>query len=265
MSRFRLQIHNLYLLSRRHRRKQVPLTYLSYDVEFDRLEDLFDLVKPIDICLRFVSVLGTQLKSWNFSKDYDPQKGEIHPHLSIRLKVLDDSQAKRLIEKTAAAIAGEGKLRMFVGPTIWQEEDDVCVKALEAASECAVRMAKLLSRKENNLVIERIKQEYDWDLFVIQLALKVLDLSGFKVYVRREYRKQFKLADGDLDKLANDLASAWWRTGTITDPDAVEVFVNSFISLTAEEVSHALKSFEKFVLTSNIYRTIYETRRQSPK
>ena len=241
------------------------MTYLTYDVEFDRLDDLFDLVKPVDICLRFVSALGTQLKSWNFTKEYDPSRGEIHPHLAIRLKVLDDIQSKRIIEKTAAAIASEGKLRMFVGPTTWQVEDDVVIRGLEAASECAVRMAKLLSRKESLLSMEQIKKEYDWDLFVIQLTLKVLDLSGFRTYVRREYRNQFKIADGDLDKLANDLASVWWRMGAITEPDAVDVFVNTFIGLVAEEVSHASKTFEKFALSSGIYRGIYETRTQSPR
>ena len=46
-----------------------------------------------------------------------PSRGEIHPHLSLRLKVLDEPQAKKLIEKTAATIANEGKLRMFVGPS----------------------------------------------------------------------------------------------------------------------------------------------------
>lgn len=240
------------------------MTYLSYEVEFDRLEDLFDLVKPVDICLRFVSSLGTQLKSWNFSKDYDPQKGEIHPHLSIRLKVLDDPQAKKLIEKTAASIAGEGKLRMFVGPTAWAEDDDLSIKAMEAASECAVRMAKLLSRKESSLTVDLIKKEYNWDLFIIQLTLKILDLSGFKAYVRREYRKQFRMSDSDIDKLGNDLASVWWRIGSITDPDAVDVFVNSFLSLTAEQVPNALKTFEKFMLASNVYKDIYETRRKTP-
>lgn len=241
------------------------MTYLAYDVEFDRLDDLFDLVKPIDICLRFVSALGTQLKSWNFTKEYDPSRGEIHPHLSIRLKVLDDPQAKKIIEKTAAAIAGEGKLRMFVGPMVWQEEDEVVIRGLEAGSECAVRMAKLLSRKESNLSLDQIKKGYDWDLFVIQLTLKVLDLSGFKTYVRREYKRQFKIADGDLDKLANDLASVWWRTGAITEADAVDVFVNTFVSLTAEQVSRASKTFEKFALSSSIYKGIYDTRVQSPK
>ena len=239
------------------------MAYLSYDVEFDRLEDLFDLVKPVDICLRFVSSLGTQLKSWNFSKEYDPSLGKIHPHLSIRLKVLDDGQAKKTIEKTAAAIANEGKLRMFVGPMLWREDDDVSIKALEAASECAVRMAKLLNRKELNITISN---KNEWDLFVIQLILKVLDLSGFRVYVRREYRNQFKVPDGDLDKLANDLASAWWRTtGTISDPDAVDEFVIAFLSLTAEQVPHATKMFEKIVLSSSIYRGIYDMRRQAAK
>ncbi len=93
------------------------------------------------------------------------------------MKVLDDPQAKRIIEKTAAAIAGEGKLRMFVGPTIWQEEDDVSVKSLEAASECAVRLAKLLSRKESNFSFDQIRKMYDWDMFVIQLTLKILGFS----------------------------------------------------------------------------------------
>ncbi|HYB04641.1 MAG TPA: hypothetical protein VED17_09270, partial [Nitrososphaerales archaeon] len=219
------------------------MTYLGYDIEFDRLEDLFDLVKPVDICLRFVSALGVQLKSWNFSKQYDPARGEIHPHLSLRLKVLDDPQAKKLIEKTAATIAGEGKLRMFVGPTTWSEEDDTAIKALEAASECAVRMAKLLSRKESSISLEQIRKVYNWDLFVVQLTLKVLDLSGFRVYIRREYRNQFRIADGDLDKLANDLASVWWRTISIGDPDAVEVFVNAFLGLTSEDTPHAIRTF----------------------
>lgn len=241
------------------------MTYLSYDVEFDRLDDLFDLVKPIDICLRFVSALGTQLKSWNFTKEYDPSRGEIHPHLTIRLKVLDDPQAKKIIEKTAATIAGEGKLRMFVGPIVWQEEDDVVIRGLEAASECAVRMAKLLSRKESSLSIEQINKVSDWDLFVIQLTFKVLELSGFKIYVRREYRRQFKISDGDLDKLANDLASVWWRTGAVTGPDSVDVFVNTFVALTAEQVSRASRMFEKFALSSSIYKGIYDTRIQSPK
>ena len=257
-----MQIHNQYLLARGSCVEPGSLTYLAYDVEFDRLEDLFDLIKPVDISLRFVSALGPQLKSWNFSKQYDPAKGEIHPHLSLRLKVLDDPQAKKIIEKTASAIAGEGKLRMFVGPTVWPEEDDSAIKALEAASECAVRMAKLLTRKESNLSFEQIKKS-SWDLFVVQLTLKVLELSGFNTYIRREYRKQFRLADAELDKLANDLASAWWRTISIADPDAVEVFVNAFINLTAEDTSQAARTFEKFVLTSSVYQRIYETRKQS--
>ena len=242
-----------------------PLTYLSYEIEFDRLDELFDLIKPIDISLRFVSALGPQLKSWNFSKDYDPGKGIIHPHLSIRLKVLDDPQAKRIIEKTAAAIAGEGKLRMFVGPTIWQEDDDVTVKSLEAASECAVRLAKLLSRKESIFSLDQIRKMYDWDMFVIQLTLKILDLSGFRVYIRREYRNQFKAPDGEIDKLGNDLASAWWRTGSLAEADGVDIFVNAFLSLVAERVEHTGKTFERFMITSNVYKDIFDTRRQTPK
>jgi len=238
------------------------LAYLSYDVEFDQLEDLFDLVKPVDICLRFVSALGTQVKAWNFSKSYDPSKGEIHPHLSIRLKVLDEPQAKKLIEKTAATIANEGKLRMFVGPVVWQE-DDVSVRAQEASSECAVRMAKLLSRKDSEISLEQVRKNSEWDLFVIQLILKVLDLSGFHVYVRREYRKQFKFPDSQLDKLANDLASVWWKIGSITDPDGVDEFVHSFMGLTATSVPSTEKTFEKFVLTSGIYRGIFDLRKQS--
>ena len=241
------------------------MTYLSYEIEFDRLDELYDLVKPVDICLRFVSALGAQLKSWNFSKEYDPSKCIIHPHLSIRLKVLDEPQAKKIIEKTAAAIAGEGKLRMFVGPTNWQEEDDVSVKSLESASECAVRLAKLLSRKESGFGIDQIRRTYDWDMFVIQLTLKILELSGFRVYVRREYRKLFRVPEVDIDKLGNDLASAWWRTGSLAEPDALDVFVNSFLSLTAERVEHTTKNFERFMITSNIYQDIFDTRRQNPK
>ena len=241
------------------------MTYLSYDVEFDHLEDLYDLVLPVDICLRFVSALGTQLKSWNFNKEYDPNKGEIHPHISIRLKVLDDLQAKKVIEKTAGSIAGEGKLRMFVGPTIWPEEDETVVRAMEAASECAVRMAKLLSRKESNIPLDQLRSSRDWDIFVIQLTLKVLELSGFHAYVRREYRIKFKIPDSNLDKLANDLASVWWSTGTVRDPDAVDVFVNSFINLTAKQGQRALNTFEKFMLASGIYQGIFGTRKQSAK
>jgi hypothetical protein len=238
------------------------LTYLCYDVEFDRLEDLYDLVSPVDMCLRFVSALGTQLKSWNFSKEYDPVKGEIHPHLSIRLKVLDDLQAKKVIEKTAASIAGEGKLRMFVGPTVWQQEDENYVRAIEAASECAVRMAKILSRKESTFPIEQLKRDRDWDLFVIQLALRVLELSGFKIYIRREYKNGFSVSSVELDKLANDLSSVWWRTGAITDPDSVDAFVSAFIKMTARRVERTLNTFEKFMLTSGIYEGIFETRKQ---
>lgn len=238
------------------------MTYLCYDVEFDRLEDLYDLILPVDICLRFVSALGTQLKSWNFSKEYDPNKGEIHPRLAIRLKVLDDLQAKKVIEKTAASIAGEGKLRMFVGPTVWQEEDENYVRAIEAASECTVRMARILARKESGISIEQLKRDRDWDLFVIQIALKVLDLSGFKIYLRREYKKSFKASGPEIDKLANDLASVWWRTGAITDPDSVDVFVSAFIGMTARRVARALSTFEKFMLTSSIYEGIFETRKQ---
>jgi hypothetical protein len=238
------------------------LAYLSYDIEFDQLEDLFDLVKPVDICLRFVSSLGTQVKAWNFSKQYNPSKGEIHPHLSLRLKVLDEPQAKKLIEKTAATIANEGKLRMFVGPTMWQE-DDVSIKAQEASSECAARLAKLLSRKDSEITLEQVSKHSDWDLFVIQLLLKVLDLSGFRVYIRREYRKQFKVQDSQLDKIANDLASVWWKIGSITDPDGVDEFVHSFLTLTASSVSSTEKLFEKFVLTSGIYNGIFNLRKQS--
>ena len=238
------------------------MAYLSYDIEFDQLEDLFDLVKPIEICLRFVSALGTQVKAWNFSKQYDPSRGEIHPHLSIRLKVLDEPQAKKLIEKTAATIANEGKLRMFVGPTVWQE-DEVSVRAQEASSECAVRMAKLLSRKDSEITLEQIRKISDWDIFVIQLVLRVLDLSGFHVYVRREYRKQFKVPEFQLDKLANDLASVWWKIGTISDPDGVDEFVHSFLGLTATSVPKAEKTFEKFVLTSGIYKAIFDLRKQT--
>jgi len=238
------------------------LAYLSYDIEFDQLDDLFDLVKPVDICLRFVSSLGTQVKAWNFSKHYDPSRGEIHPHLSIRLKVLDEPQAKKIIEKTAATIANEGKLRMFVGPTVWQE-DDVSVRAQEASTECAVRMAKLLSRKDSEVTLEQVRKNSDWDMFVVQLILKVLDLSGFHVYVRREYRKQFKVADTQLDKLANDLASVWWKVGSITDPDGVDEFVHSFLGLTAASVPNTEKTFEKFTLSSSIYKGIFDLRKQS--
>ena len=94
---------------------------------------------------------------------------------------------------------------MFVGPTVWQE-DEVSVRAQEASSECAVRMAKLLSRKDSEITLEQIRKISDWDIFVIQLVLRVLDLSGFHVYVRREYRKQFKVPEFQLDKLANDLS-----------------------------------------------------------
>jgi len=240
------------------------LTYLSYDVEFDRLEDLYDLVLPVDICLRFVSALGTQLKSWNFSKEYDPAKGEIHPHLSIRLKVLDDPQAKKIIEKTAASIAGEGKLRMFVGPIIWVEsEDEIFVRAMEAASECTVRMAKILSRKDSGVPIDQLRSNRDWDTFVIQLTLKILELSGFRAYIRREYRSKFRIPENSLDKIANDLASVWWRNGTVTDPDSVDLFVNAFISMTAKQVQRAQNTFEKFLLASSVYQGIYATRKQS--
>jgi len=238
------------------------LEYLSYDIEFDQLEDLFDLVKPIEICLRFVSELGTQVKSWNFGKHYDPSRGQIHPHLSIRLKVLDVPQAKKLIEKTAATIANEGKLRMFVGPTVWQE-DDVKVRAQEASTECAVRLAKLISRKDSEITLEQIRKNSGWDLFVIQLVLRVLDLSGFHVYIRREYRKQFKIPEFQLDKIANDLASVWWKIGSITDPDGVDEFVHSFLGLTAASVQSTEKTFEKFVITSGIYKAIFDLRKQS--
>lgn len=241
------------------------MTYLSYDVEFDRLEDLYDLVLPVDICLRFVSALGNQLKSWNFSKEYDPAKGEIHPHLSVRLKVLDDPQAKKIIERTAASIASEGKLRMFVGPVVWSEEDDVFIRAIESASECAVRMAKLLARKENNIGANEFRKDSDWDLFVIQLLLRVLELSGFKIYLKRDYRKKFRISYDELDKLANDLASSWWRTGAITDPDSIEAFVHSFLTLTARRGSIALGMFEKMMITSGIYRAVYETRTQTQR
>ncbi len=237
------------------------MTYLSYDVEFDRLEDLYDLIKPAEVSLRFVSALGSQVKSWNFSKEFDPAHGETHPNLTIRLKVYDDAQAKKIIEKTASAIAGEGKLRMFVGPNGWEEADDTFVRALEASSECAIRMARMVSRKESEISLETIQRKTHWDLFVIQLLLKILEISGFRVYLRRSYRSRFKLADSDLDKLANDLAAVWWNRGAVTDPDGIDEFVHCFLNVTANSPSEAEKLFQKFVFTSGIYRGIFDLKK----
>jgi hypothetical protein len=237
------------------------LAYLSYDIEFDKLEDLYDLIKPADMSLRFVSALGSQVKSWNFSKHFDPSHGETHPNLTLRLKVFDDSTAKKIIEKTASTIASEGKLRMFVGPNAWQEDDDVLVRALEASSECAIRMARVVSRKELDLSMEAIRKKTNWNMFVIQVLFKILDISGFRVYLRRSYRSQFKMADSDLDKLANDLAAVWWNRGAITDPDAIDEFTHCFLNVTASSPSEAGKVFQKFVLTSSIYRGIYDTKK----
>ena len=76
---------------------------------------LYDLIKPAEVSLRFVSALGSQVKSWNFSKEFDPAHGETHPNLTIRLKVYDDAQAKKIIEKTASMIASEGKAANVCG------------------------------------------------------------------------------------------------------------------------------------------------------
>ena len=237
------------------------MAYLSYDIEFDRLEDLYDLIKSADVSLRFVAALGSQVKSWNFSKHFDPTHGETHPNLTIRLKVFDDSAAKKIIEKTASTIASEGKLRMFVGPNAWQEDDDILVRALEASSECAIRMARVVSRKESELFIEVIRKKTNWNLFVIQVLLKILDISGFHVYLKRSYRSQFKIPNSDLDKLANDLAAVWWNRGTITDPDGIEEFVHCFLNVTASSPAEAEKVFQKFVLTSSIYKGVFDTKK----
>jgi hypothetical protein len=240
------------------------LGYLSYDIEFDRVEDLYDLIKPADVSLRFVSTLGSQAKSWNFSKHFDPSHGENHPNLTLRMNVFDEALAKKIIEKTASMIAGEGKLRMFVGPNNWQEDDDVLVRALEASSECAIRMARVVSRKDTDLSLEIIHKKTNWNLFVIQVLLRILDISGFHVYLRRSYREQFKIQDSDLDKLANDLAAVWWNRGAVTDPDGIDEFVHCFLNVTASSPPEAEKVFQKFVSTSAIYRGIFETKKRGP-
>jgi hypothetical protein len=239
------------------------LTYLSYDVEFDRQEDLFDLLRPIEIYQRFVLALGPQAKASNFSKHFDPVHGEIHPNLAIRLKVLDDNQAKKIIEKTAAQIAGEGKLRMFVGPSIWTEEDEVWVKAHEAASECAVRLARQLTKKDAAIPFDQVRKNGGWDLFVVQLLFNILDLSGFKIYLRRQYRRQFKMADQDLAGLANDLASVWWAKGSISDPDGIDSFVHQFLNCTSKSPETSEEHFTKFVQMSEVYSNVFELRRRS--
>jgi len=241
------------------------LAYLSYDVELDRLDDLYDLIKPADISLRFVSALGTQVKAWNFSKQFNPSQGQIHPNLTVRLKVLDDGQAKKIIEKTAATIANEGRLRMFVGPNTWQEDDDVFVRALEASSECVVRMARMVSKKDSELTIDSIKTKTEWDLFVIQLLLKILDLSGFHVYIRRSYRNQFKIPDGSLDKLANDLAAVWWNRASINDADGVDEFIHCFLNVATSSPADAEKNLQKFVMTSAIYQGIFDLKKNGQK
>ncbi|MDA4112137.1 MAG: hypothetical protein OK439_06325, partial [Thaumarchaeota archaeon] len=101
--------------------------------------------------------------------------------------------------------------------------------------------------------------------FIIQLLLKILDLSGFHVYIRREYRNQFKISDGDLNKPANDLAALWWNKGSITEPDSVDEFVHCFLNVTASSPIDAEKLFQKFVLTSGIYRGIFELRKNGQK
>ena len=175
--------------------------------------------------------------------------------------MFDDSSSKKIIEKTASTIASEGKLRMFVGPNSWQEDDDILIRALESSSECAIRMARVVSRKESDLFIDAIRKKTNWNLFVIQVLLKILDISGFHVFLRRAYRSQFNVADSDLDKLANDLAAVWWNRGTITDPDGIDEFIHCFLNVTATSPAEAEKVFQKFVLTSSIYRGIFDSKK----
>ena len=230
-------------------------------MEFDKLEELYDLVRPIELYQRFLSALGPQCKSSNFSKYYDPSHGELHPRLALRFKVLDDNQAKRIIEKIAGDIASEGKLRIFVGPTVWQEEDDVWVKANESASECAYRLARMMARRDSELSVEMVKKKTDWNSFVVQLACRILELSGFRIYIRRQYRSAFKIIDRDLDKIANDLSAVWWSRGAIVDPDAVDAFVHLFLNCTAESPTEAEATFERYLASSAIYKTIFDSRK----
>ena len=115
--------------------------------------------------------------------------------------------------------------------------------------------------KNRKSLSKLFRKKTNWDLFVIQLLLKILEISGFRVYLRRSYRNQFKLGDSDLDKLANDLAAVWWNRGAITDPDGIDEFVHCFLNVTANSPLEAEKMFQKFVTTSGIYRGIFDLKK----
>lgn len=90
------------------------MTYYAIALELEHLDMFWDLRQPIEIVLAFVTKFEDKLEGFNFNKYYDPERGQIHPHLTIRLNSKGELQRDTILQ-FIDQLKRDNKIRYFDG------------------------------------------------------------------------------------------------------------------------------------------------------
>jgi len=153
------------------------MSYRYLNVEFHRIEDLYDLRIPLDVYRTFLEALGENIIGANFNR-----YPGAHPRIEVRFnfETEKESVVKEIVFRIARELQERGQIRWHDRELRnWNEPDFVC-KAHEIGTSCALELRNWM---EQNL---DVYQWFERDLrkkagFMAQLIHLTLKHTGFAI------------------------------------------------------------------------------------
>lgn len=152
--------------------------YVSFEVEFEKPQDLNDLYKPIEVLQNVLQAIPSKnLLGYNFNRYYSPNIGLYHPNMDLRLNLRDLEQSRDSIKKALQNLVDKGVIRHFGRePRPWDEPQFV-KEAHEASTKCAIIFVDRL-RIEPSLMESLRSEPLKFMTNFVHLLLKSMGLPS---------------------------------------------------------------------------------------
>lgn len=225
------------------------MIYQSISLEFHRIEQLFDLVLSIDIYKQFQTELDSYIQSSNFNKYYDPQGGNIHPHIEFRFLV--EERINEQINSISSSL--DRTIIRYVDPEIreWIEPDFV-VKAHEAGSMLAVLLVDYL--RENASLRDGIGNK--WNDFIAYFMVKLLISMGYNLEIIWGQLRSPPVPNDQMDELLTHVNLHLETEISKEDltPHFLERFTHAFFNCTLQSAEPLFRSWvSEYLFWKNLY------------
>lgn len=230
------------------------MAYLSIKVEFHTFQQFDDIAFPIDTFRSFIEALGNSVKGSNFNKYYDPQRGDIHPRIAVRINVDDETEAREAILKIARNLKERGVIRHYEEQLKPWTEPPFVVKAHELGTACAIELRDKLLKNSKMLEVFRKNRGN----FLSEFVYVLLGRLGFQPFITWNIKGRFPLPESALTEVADSCAQIYHRQSQdFESPDFLNQFIHAFfncVGLEAESI------FYDSIIISQVYKSVFDSR-----